>query len=147
MERIRTTEVTAHIGQRIRVAGWLHSLRRLGGINFLLIRDGWGLIQAVAETEEEIAVLLPESVGTESIIVVEGVVNRETQAPGGVELHNLKIELLNPVSETPPISLNKRKLNAQPGTLLDHAVVTNRHPLRRATLRLSAGIIDRKSVV
>lgn len=141
MERIRTTEVTSHIGKRIRVAGWLHSLRRLGGINFLIIRDGWGLIQAVAETEEEIAVLLPESVGTESIIVVEGLVNSEAQAPGGVELHDLKIELLNPVSEIPPISLNKRKLNAQPGTLLDHAVVTNRHPLRRATLRLSAGIM------
>ncbi|GCE26538.1 aspartate--tRNA(Asp/Asn) ligase [Dictyobacter alpinus] len=141
MERMRTTEVMSHVGERIRVAGWLHSLRRMGGINFLLIRDGWGLIQAVAETEEEIAVLQPENVGVESIIVVEGLVKSEPQAPGGVELHELKIELLNPVSEIPPISLNKRKLNAQLNTLLDHAAVTNRHPLRRATLRLSAGIM------
>ncbi|GCE04914.1 aspartate--tRNA(Asn) ligase [Dictyobacter aurantiacus] len=141
MERIRTVEVAGRVGKRVCVAGWLHSLRRMGGINFLIIRDGWGLLQAVAETEEEITALLPESVGVESIITVEGLVVSEAQAPGGVELHELKIEVLNPVSELPPISLNKRKLNAQPSTLLDHAPVTNRHPLRRATLRLSAGVM------
>ncbi|TMC19124.1 MAG: aspartate--tRNA(Asn) ligase, partial [Chloroflexi bacterium] len=48
MERIRTVKVGTHIGERVRVAGWLHSLRRLGGISFLVIRDGWGIIQAVA---------------------------------------------------------------------------------------------------
>jgi nondiscriminating aspartyl-tRNA synthetase len=44
MERIQTTEVKAHIGERVRVAGWLHSLRQLGGITFLVIRDGWGML-------------------------------------------------------------------------------------------------------
>ncbi|GCE18887.1 aspartate--tRNA(Asn) ligase [Dictyobacter kobayashii] len=141
MERIRTTEVATRVGKRVRVAGWLHSLRRMGGINFLVIRDGWGMLQAVAETENEIAALLPENVGVESIIAVEGLVISEPQAPGGVELHELSVEAISPIAELPPISLNKRKLNAQPGTLLDHAVVTNRHPLRRATLRLSAGMM------
>ena len=51
MERTLTQQVSAHIGERIRVAGWLHSLRQLGGLNFLVIRDGLGLIQAVAEHE------------------------------------------------------------------------------------------------
>ena len=51
MKRIRTTEVGSHTGERVRVAGWLHSWRQLGGVSFLVIRDGWGTIQAVAETE------------------------------------------------------------------------------------------------
>ena len=54
MERTHTIEVGKHIGERVRVAGWLHSLRRLGGINFLVIRDGWGIIQVVTENEAEL---------------------------------------------------------------------------------------------
>src|SRR5256885_753294 len=46
MERILTTEVSKHTGERVLVSGWLQSWRQLGGINFLVIRDGWGQIQA-----------------------------------------------------------------------------------------------------
>src|SRR2546429_7199209 len=139
MERIHTVEVGTHIGERVRVAGWLHSLRRLGGISFLVIRDGWGIIQAVAETEVELGPLQDGSIGLESIVAVEGVVVGETQAPGGVELHHLHIEVITPVTEAPPVPLNKRKLAASIGTLSDHAAISNRHPARRAILRLEAG--------
>src|SRR2546429_9940075 len=139
MERIRTVEVGTHIGERVRVAGWLHSLRRLGGISFLVIRDGWGIIQAVAETEVELGPLQDGSIGLESIVAGEGVVVGEAQAPGGVELHHLHIEVITPVTEVPPVPLNKRKIAASIGTLLDHAAISNRHPARRAILRLEAG--------
>lgn len=146
MERLRTTEVASEVatlnGKRVCIAGWLHSLRRLGGITFLIIRDGWGLLQAVSEDEAEIAPLLVPEVGVESIIRVEGTVRAEAQAPGGVELYDLHVEVLNAVNITPPISLNKRKLTANAVTLLDHAPVADRHPVRRATLRLSAGIMS-----
>ena len=36
--------------RRVRVRGWLHALRRLGGMSFLVVRDGWGIVQAVVET-------------------------------------------------------------------------------------------------
>src|ERR1700682_4448258 len=107
MERIHTVEVSAGIGERVRVAGWLHSLRRLGGVSFLVLRDGWGIVQAVAETEAELGPLQDGSLGVESIIAVEGIVVSEPQAPGGVELHHLRIEVIVPVTEVPPISLNK----------------------------------------
>src|SRR5947209_12900351 len=139
MERIRTTEVKAHVGECVRVAGWLHSLRQLGGVTFLVIRDGWGMLQAVAEHEGEIAPLLEGKLGVESVIAVEGLVVSEAQAPGGVELHNLRVEVITLVTETPPVPLNKRKITANITTLLDHAVVANRHPARRAILRLGAG--------
>ncbi len=137
MERLLTKEVQAHVGERVLVQGWLHSLRQLGGVNFLVVRDGWSLLQCVTEREEEIVAL--REVGVESVIVVEGTVVREAQAPDGVELHNLRVEVLTPVTEIPPIALNKRKINAHVNTVLDAAVVTNRHPVRRAILRLSAG--------
>lgn len=141
MERIRTSEITDYVGTRIRVAGWLQSMRRMGGINFLVLRDGWGIVQAVAETDTEMLPLQAEGVGVESIVSIEGCVASSAQAPGGIELHELQIEVINPVAETPPISLNKRKLNAQPATLLDHAPIANRHLTRRAIFRLHAGIM------
>ncbi len=139
MERISTVDIRQHIGQRVRLAGWLHSLRRMGGINFLVLRDGWRLVQAVAETEAELGPLQDGILGLESIIALEGDVVSEPQAPGGLELHHLAIEVLTPVTEVLPVSLNKRKISASIGTLLDHAVVTYRHPTQRAILRLSAG--------
>ena len=72
MERIRTVAFGTRIGERVRVAGWLHSLRRLGGVSFLVLRDGWGIVQAVAETESELGPLQDGSLGVESIIAIEG---------------------------------------------------------------------------
>ena len=52
MERIYTTQVGAHVGERVRLAGWLHALRRMGGINFLVLRDVRGAVQVVVDTPE-----------------------------------------------------------------------------------------------
>lgn len=141
MERIRTTELAAHVGQRVRVSGWLNTLRRLGGITFLVIRDGWGIVQAVAEKEADLAPLTEAEAGVESVITVEGTVTSSPQAPGGLELRDIVIEVIIPVKEPPPLTLSKREIKAAQPTLLDHAVVSNRHVMRRAVLRLGAAMM------
>ncbi len=137
--RIRTTEAAAHTGERVRVEGWLHALRRLGGISFLIIRDGWGTLQAVAASDADLAPLAELGAGVESVIAVEGVPTAAPQAPGGIELRDIRLAVLVPVTEAPPVTLSKRELKASLNTLLDEAVVANRHPKRRALLRLGAG--------
>jgi nondiscriminating aspartyl-tRNA synthetase len=137
MERIRTIEVAAHAGQRVRVAGWLQSLRRLGGLTFLVLRDGWGTAQIVAEGE--VSALDEQHAGLESVLAVEGLAAEAHQAPGGVELRAPRIEVITAVTESLPVALGKREIKATINTLLDHAAVANRHPQRRAILRLGAG--------
>ncbi|HEU5199806.1 MAG TPA: aspartate--tRNA(Asn) ligase [Ktedonobacterales bacterium] len=139
MERMCSNEVGAHVGERVRVAGWLQSLRRLGTVSFLILRDGWGTIQAVAESEAELGPLVTGEAGTETVLAIEGRVVRTPEAPGGIELHELQVELISPVTVPTPLALSKRSLKAAVPTLLDHAVVANRHPTRRAVLRLGAG--------
>jgi nondiscriminating aspartyl-tRNA synthetase len=141
MERIRTTEVQAHVSERVCVQGWLHAVRRLGGVNFLVLRDGWGTVQAVTEQEADLAPITQAELQTESLIALEGLVVASTQAPGGVELQQLQITVLTPVREALPVLISKREVKAQLPVLLDHAVVTNRHPGRRALFRLSAGVM------
>ncbi len=142
MERIRTREIVEHVGERVLVSGWLHSLRKLGGITFLVVRDGWGMVQAVTEDESELQPLRATNAGVESVITLEGYAMAEEQAPGGVELRKLSINVIAPVQEVPPIVIQKRKLSAQAVTVLDHASIANRHPTRRAIFRLSAGVLS-----
>ena len=49
MTAIRTVEAHGHVGETVEVRGWLHNVRRLGGVTFVVVRDGWGTIQAVTE--------------------------------------------------------------------------------------------------
>ncbi len=137
--RVLTTQVSAHAGQRVRLAGWVHNLRRLGGVDFLILRDGWGTVQAVTENDADLAPLLAAGLGPETVILLEGEVVSEAQAPGGYELHNIRVEVISPVAEELPAPINKRTIKAALPTLLDHAVTANRHPARRAIFRLAAG--------
>jgi nondiscriminating aspartyl-tRNA synthetase len=141
VERIRTLDVSHHVGESIQVMGWLHNLRRLGGVNFLLVRDAWGIVQVVAN-EAELLSLQEAGAGVESVVSIRGTVVAMPQAPGGVELHAPQIDLLSPVVEVPPVTLNKAELKANLVTVLDHAVVANRFPGRRALLRLGSGIMS-----
>ncbi len=136
MERIRTTEAAGAVGRRVRLQGWLHQFRELGKINFLIIRDGWGTFQAVVDEPAALEAL--RSVQVESLIELRGVVAAEAQAPGGAELHETEVTILEPVLEPPPIELNKREMKAALETFLDHAVIGLRHPRRRAILRLGS---------
>lgn len=137
MNTIRTVEASRHVGETVRLMGWLHNVRRLGGVSFVVLRDGWGTLQAVTESEVDLAPIAELSL--ESVIVLTGTVVATPQAPGGVELHQPQIEVITPVTELTPIPLQQKTLKAGLPTLLDHAVVANRHPERRAVFRLAAG--------
>jgi len=100
MERIYTPEVAHHVGERVRVAGSLHTLRRLGGINFLVLRDARGTVQVVVDTAEALASL--ESLLPETVLAVEGLVVAEPQAPGGIEIRAPRFEILSPVRAALP---------------------------------------------
>lgn len=139
MERIRTTEAAGHVGQEVRLQGWLHQFRALGKVNFLIVRDGWGTFQAFVDDEATLATL--HGVGVESIIEVRGRVMAEPQAPGGVELHETRVTILEAVHEPPPVEINKREMRAALDTYLEQAAIGLRHPKRRAILRIEAAMI------
>lgn len=137
MHKIRSVEASAHIGQTIRLIGWLHNVRRLGGVTFIVLRDGWGTIQAVTESENDLVAL--QEIGLESIIELTGTVVTTTQTSSGIELHHPQLVVLVPVTTSPPIPLQKSNIKAGLPLLLNHAVVANRHPQRKAIFKLAAG--------
>ena len=139
MERIRTTELAAHAGERVRLQGWLHQARALGGVNFILLRDGYGIAQAVTEDAERMAPL--QGLQPETVIAVEGTVVAEAQARSGFELHEPVVRVITPVTESLPFPINKPVLKTSLDTFLDHATVGLRHPAKRALFRVEAGVM------
>ena len=136
LTRILTAEVSQHVGERVLMAGWLHQLRRMGGVNFLILRDRKGLLQVVLNDVRSLQYILPESV-----LQVTGLVVAEPRAQGGCELHDVEIEVLSPVTEALPYSIHPPQLNVHLDTFLDHAIVGLRHPRQRAMFRLSTGLV------
>lgn len=136
MERRWTAEIAGHVGERVRIAGWLHHQRRLARVSFLLLRDREGIAQVVVTGEAD-----RETIGqlaAETVVSVVGTVVANEQAPGGVELHDAEVNVLSRPTAAPPFELRRPELSAQLPTLLDHAAVALRHPRRRAAVAVAA---------
>jgi nondiscriminating aspartyl-tRNA synthetase len=138
--RVWSTELPTHVGQQVSLSGWLHRLRQLRSVTFLILRDGQGLSQIVIEDpvmRAELSVLQPES-----IVSIAGEVVATPQAPHGVEMRASSLEVIAPAGAPPPFELHRPHVPAQLPTLLDHAAVGLRHPRRRALARLAAASVE-----
>ena len=136
MERTWTGELPARCGERVLLKGWLHRLRRLSGVSFLVLRDARGLAQVVID-DADLASWL-DRLHAESVLEVEGVAMAAAQAPAGVEVRDPQVRVLVAAAAPPPVHLFQPAIRAQLPTLLDHAAVTLRHPRRRACFELAA---------
>ena len=139
MERVLTTALAAHAGQRVRLAGWVHHQRRLANVTFLLLRDGRGIAQVVVEDpslREQVAEL-----ESETVVAVDGLAVASPQAPGGVEVHDPVIDVIARPDGPRPFELRRREINAQLPKILDHAALSLRHPHRRAAFSIAAASV------
>ncbi|HEX2848959.1 MAG TPA: aspartate--tRNA(Asn) ligase [Acidimicrobiales bacterium] len=136
MERVLAAELPEHVGERVRMAGWVHHQRHLAQVAFLLLRDRSGIAQVVI-TDESTRTESSALVG-ETVVELEGTVIANEQAPTGFEVVDPAIEVLVEPVEAPPFELRRPRLNAQLPTLLDHAAVSLRHPARRALAQIAA---------
>ncbi len=132
MQRILSTELTAHAGRRVTVAGWVHRRRILKSIAFLIVRDAAGFTQVVTAPDA-----LP-AVTEESVVEVTGTVTVNTAAPAGVELTTPDVRVLSAVTVPLPLELHRPELTATMPTQLDHAALALRHPARARALRVAA---------
>ncbi|MCP4660828.1 MAG: aspartate--tRNA ligase [bacterium] len=135
MKRRQAATLTkADIGHRVRLQGWVHRQRDLGGVFFLDLRDRSGLVQIVVhpDTHAEAHAIL-EPVRSEWVIEVEGEVvprdpkNVNPQLPTGeVEVVVDRAEVLAP-SEVPPFVLDGPS-DASEETRLRHRYFELRRP-------------------
>src|SRR5947209_16507879 len=100
---VRIADLAQHVGQDVRVQGWLYNRRSKGKLHFLLVRDGSGIVQAVmfAGDVEPEAFEQADHLGQESSLKVVGTVRADARAPGGHELSVLALEVIQNAHEYP----------------------------------------------
>lgn len=107
-------------GETIKVTGWVHEIRDLGGIVFVLLRDKNGITQITAPSKKLTEELMADvrAARKETIITVTGLVQESGKAPNGVEIIPSNIDVIN-VSKLPLPLDTTEKVDAEMDTRLD----------------------------
>ncbi|MFN3260898.1 MAG: aspartate--tRNA ligase [Pikeienuella sp.] len=97
----------AHVGETVRLAGWVHRVRDHGGVLFIDLRDHYGVTQIIADADSP-AFRDVERVRAEWVIRIDGVV--KARAPelvnpkiptGEIEVFARELEVLSEAEELP----------------------------------------------
>src|SRR6266568_5113281 len=163
--RVLASDLSAHVGERVCVAGWLHRRRELKSVTFLVVRDRSGLAQVVipgpkdpvpaepAPAEPAPAVGAPRAqapaapprpapaLPEESVVQVTGTVVASAEAPGGAELVEPVVTALSDPAAPPPFDLYRPSVTAGLPAILDGAPTTLRHPVLKAGFEIAAASV------
>ncbi|MDR0690566.1 MAG: aspartate--tRNA(Asn) ligase, partial [Streptococcaceae bacterium] len=122
MQRVLIKELDDKIGENVNIKGWIHRIRKLKSITFIVIRDRTGLVQCVVENH----LLIPQ-LSVETVVSIEGLIEKSENKLNPYEVQIHTIQLLNSSLET-PIEVNNVKLEASLDTILNHRMLSLRHP-------------------
>jgi len=97
------SELKDYVGKQVALCGWLYNSRASGKIQFLIIRDGTGLCQCIAEYGKVSEQLFDElkHLGQESSLTVTGVVRADERSVGGFELAIIDAQIISESSDYP----------------------------------------------
>jgi nondiscriminating aspartyl-tRNA synthetase len=126
--RIPIQSVTPDVGHA-EICGWVHEVRDLGGLAFLLIRDRTGIIQVTIPKKKvsEHVLAAVKAVSRESVVRVTGPVKAIDKAPGGRELVPETIEIISLAATPLPLDVSE-KVPAELDTRLDARFLDVRRP-------------------
>ncbi|HCR55582.1 TPA: aspartate--tRNA(Asn) ligase, partial [Candidatus Saccharibacteria bacterium] len=141
MTRTMTDELSQHVGETVSLEGWLHKKRLLGGLNFITLRDRRGLAQSLIDNKGELEKLRGLQIGT--VLTLTGTVVADERAPGGAELHDVTVEVQVPVTDEPPIEVDKPILHKSENldTLFEHRVLNLRNINEQKIFKIRASLV------
>jgi len=127
-----------HVGQTVRLGGWVHRRRDLGGIVFIDLRDRDGIVQLSCDPKWTPADVLARAAqsGTESVLLVDGVVALRPErardaslATCDVEVHVTGLQIVGP-AQTPviPVARKEGEELAAEELRLKHRILDLRRP-------------------
>ena len=98
---------TAHVGDTVRLAGWVHRVRDHGGVLFIDLRDHYGVTQVLADSDSPAFKAL-EKVRAEWVISIDGTVKARDAAlvnakipTGAIEVYVRELRVLGEAGELP----------------------------------------------
>ena len=103
------------VGKNVKIAGWVQTIRDLGGLLFIDLRDQYGITQAVVTVESGL-IEMASKIPTESTISIEGPIKIRDEETinkniptGEIEIVAEKIEILGKRLKNLPFEINSDK--------------------------------------
>jgi aspartyl-tRNA synthetase (EC 6.1.1.12) len=139
----RTLTAAVEPDTTVTVMGWIHEVRDLGGIAFVLVRDRSGQIQVKIEKDALDDALTEQALGMarESVIAVTGSAAEEPRAPTGVEIVPTTIEEVAAAEPALPLDPSG-KVDAELSTRLSNRTLDLRRPEVAAIFRIRACVLE-----
>ncbi|TVR03509.1 MAG: aspartate--tRNA(Asn) ligase [Spirochaetaceae bacterium] len=131
--RVLARDLARHDSATVSASGWVHRIRELGAISFVLLRDRSGIMQLVYE--EKVPFTL------ETVITVTGTVAANEKAPGGFELRVSQSEVLAPAQSDLPLAVNQDLDGVSIDAILDNRLVSLRNPKIRRVFSVQSAIL------
>ena len=137
---------TSHVGQNVRLSGWVHRVRDHGGILFIDLRDHYGITQVLADPDSP-AFANVEKVRSEWVIRIDGEVKARDAAlvnpklaTGEVEVFIREIEVLGAAEELPLPVFGDQEYPEE--TRLKYRFLDLRREALHANIMLRSGVIS-----
>ena len=131
MKRVFIKDLVVNGEETIMLRGWVHKIRDLSHVSFIMLRDKSGIIQLVC-TKEQI-----KGLRLENSIQVTGVVNANEKSPRGMEIEVSSIEITGKVYyDKLPFEIQGYKETASLETQLDYRTISLRIPKKKAIFKV-----------
>ena len=138
MSRVLCSELARHIGTEVTVKGWVHRIRALSQVRFVILRDRSGTAQAVLSGD---LAKSPQLAG-ETAVSITGKVVEASNVPGAVEIQATDVRIEAAPVAPIPFEVNLPEISAGLEKVLEHRVVSLRHPKTRAVFKVQAEAIE-----
>ncbi len=138
MERVMINQLNNNINETVKIEGWIHRIRKLKSISFIILRDRTGLVQCVIENKS----IENLSLRVESVITVVGEVKEGKNTLNSFEIQVKGLELINATEEELPIELNTEELNINLDTMLSNRVLSLRHEKINSIFKIQNIIVE-----
>ena len=135
--------IAKRLGEKVTVSGWVHDVRLLGGINFILVRNSEGIVQVTVprkavskEVMDLVAALHPEDV-----VRFTGTVKEAKVARNGFEIIPDKVDVIS--ASAVPLPLDPRGVtDANIDTRLNWRTLDLRRPEVQAIFRIQDALLE-----
>ena len=130
--------------KEVRVAGWINSIRKLGGLTFVTLRDEKGIVQIITEDSD-----MFKGITRESTVTITGTVRLRTEdminpnmKTGKIEILASSVEVLGECASILPFEINRSREEASEETRLKYRYLDLRNPKVHDNMVFRFKVID-----
>lgn len=138
---IQIEDIAHYDGQEVTIRGWLYNKTDKGKLQFLLVRDGTGIVQCVVFQKDVSAEVFEaaQRLTQESSLSVTGTVRADPRAPGTPGGYEIGVSALDVIQIAEPYPITPKEHGVE--FLIDNRHLWIRSSQQWATLRIRATVI------